>query len=293
MSNTAGMTMTPRERFLFDLQGWLVVPNVLTPDRVAEINAALDTNLHRRQEDSSTAEESTTLVGQHRRRSFRGVLEWPKPWCEPFRDLIVVEALIPYLDEILGRGWHLDHHPEVFECATGTDGQVIHFGEYFMQAGAWYVSRAGGMRSGMAVVELLLSDQPGSRGGFCAIPGSHKANFPRPQAITLWEEDQDIVCNPTAVAGDAIIFTEALAHGALPWRNDHDRRVAVYRYAGKTIQYAHAFYEYVPAPWLEDLTPAQHAAVEPAGFYDKAIIEEDGSVTRPWDEYDPPPHPPS
>ena len=104
MSKAAGMTMTPRERFLFDLQGWLVVPNVLTPDRVAEINAALDTNLHRRQQDSSTAEESTTLVGQHRRRSFRGVLEWPKPWCEPFRELIVVEVLIPS-DELLGRGW--------------------------------------------------------------------------------------------------------------------------------------------------------------------------------------------
>jgi len=34
-----------------------------------------------------------------------------------------------------------------------------------------------------------------------------------------------VVTNPGARAGDAIIFTEALARGTLPWRNDFSRRV--------------------------------------------------------------------
>jgi hypothetical protein len=41
--------------------------------------------------------------------------------------------------------------------------------------------------------------------------------------------------------------------------------------------------------WADELTPAQRAALEPAHFYDKAIIERDGSVSRPWEEYDEPP----
>jgi hypothetical protein len=75
-------------------------------------------------------------------------------------------------------------------------------------------------------VEFLLSDQPPGCGGFCAIAGSHKANFPRPQSIFLWEQDQSVVTNPGAHAGDVIIFTEAVAHGTLPWRNEFGRRVA-------------------------------------------------------------------
>lgn len=284
-------SMTPREKYLFDLQGWLVIREVLTDDEVRTLNEALDANVERRREDDPTTEDSTTLVGEHRRRSFRGVLEWPTPWCQPFRDLIVVPRLIPYLDEILGRGWHLDHHPEVFDCPRGTDGQVLHFGEYFVQAGAWYVSRSGGIRSGMVTLEFLLSDQPEGGGGFSAIPGSHKANFPRPREITLWHEEQDVVRNPAARAGDAILFTEALGHGALPWTNQHDRRVAVYRYSGKTIQYANSFHDFVMPAWVDQLPPLQRAALEPARFYDKPIIEVDGSVSRPWEEYDPPPPP--
>jgi hypothetical protein len=40
--------------------------------------------------------------------------------------------------------------------------------------------------------------------------------------------------------------------------------------------------------WADELSAAQRAALEPAHFYDKAIIEPDGSVSRPWEEYDEP-----
>lgn len=141
----------------------------------------------------------------------------------------------------------------------------------------------------MATVEYLPSDQPEGGGGFAAVPGSHKVNFPRPRELTLWHEDRDAVRNPGARAGDAVVFTEALGHGALPWRNGHDRRVALYRYAGKTVQYAGAFHEVVMPAWVDELAPAQRAALEPARFYDRPIVEQDLTVTRPRDEYDDPP----
>lgn len=282
-------SMTDREKYLFDVQGWLVVPGLLDDLEVKALNEALDANLgRRRDEDEDLVEESTTLVGSHRRRGYRDVLQWPHPWCEPFRALMAHSRLVPYLDGLLGRGWHLDHDPEVFDYPTGTEGHVLHFGEPFIQDGIWYQCRGGALRSGLLAVEFLLTHQPEGRGGFCAIAGSHKSNFSCPRSISLWESDTWIVSNPEAKAGDAIIFTEALAHGTLPWRNDHDRRVALYRFGAKTTQYAGGFHRVVLPEWADELTPAQRAAIEPAHFYDHPLIEPDGSVARPWEAYDEP-----
>jgi ectoine hydroxylase-related dioxygenase (phytanoyl-CoA dioxygenase family) len=280
--------LTEREVYLFDVQGWLVIPGVIEPSLLQALNDALDANQDRcSYEDEDLIEGSGTLAGEHRRHCWE-MLEWPHPHCEPFRELIAYQPLIRHLDGVLGRGWHLDHAPEVFDYPPGTEGHALHFGEHFPQDGVWYQARGGSLRSGLLAVEFLLTDQPAGRGGFCAIAGSHKANFPRPAAISRWEQDQSVVTNPGARAGDVIMFTEAVAHGTLPWRNEFQRRAAVYRYAPKTVQYASSFYQVVMPAWADELSAAQRAALEPARFYDKAIIEPDGSVSRPWEEYDEP-----
>jgi Phytanoyl-CoA dioxygenase (PhyH) len=280
--------LTEREIYLFDVQGWLVIPGVIEPGLLQALNDALDANQDRcSYEDEDLVEGSTTLAGEHRRHCWE-MLEWPHPYCEPFRELIAYPPMIRYLDGVLGRGWHLDHAPEVFDYPSGTEGHALHFGEHFPQAGVWYQARGGLARSGLLGVEFLLSDQPAGHGGFCAIAGSHKANFRRPESISRWELDQHAVTNPGARAGDVIMFTEAVAHGTLPWCNDFDRRAAVYRYAPKTVQYASSFHKVVLPDWAAELTAPQRAALEPAQYYDKAIIEPDGSVSRPWEDCDDP-----
>lgn len=113
-----------------------------------------------------------------------------------------------------------------------------------------------------------LLTTPKGRGGFCAIAGSDKSNFSCPRSISLLESDTSVVSNPGAKAGDVIVFTEALAHGTLPWRNDRDRRVALYRFAAKTTQYAGDFDRVVMPDWANELTPTQRASIEPAHVYD-------------------------
>jgi hypothetical protein len=41
----------------------------------------------------------------------RGMLQWPQPHCEPFREALYHPRLGPVLDTILGRGYRLDHGP--------------------------------------------------------------------------------------------------------------------------------------------------------------------------------------
>ena len=39
------------------------------------------------------------------------MLAWEKPWCEPFRNLLVHPNVKPYLEEALGKKYRLDHGP--------------------------------------------------------------------------------------------------------------------------------------------------------------------------------------
>jgi hypothetical protein len=72
--------MNEREKFLFDLQGFLVIKNVLTPEEVHKLNISVDKNLDKQGEDpNSTVGESKTLTGTHKRGIFTGMLAWPRP----------------------------------------------------------------------------------------------------------------------------------------------------------------------------------------------------------------------
>lgn len=58
--------MTNDERYLFDLNGYLVVENVLTPEEVARANAAIDHHRDRikiRPPEESLSGGSPTLTG--------------------------------------------------------------------------------------------------------------------------------------------------------------------------------------------------------------------------------------
>ena len=66
------------------------------------------------------------------------------------------------------------------------------------------------------MVEYLLADEGKGDGGLAVVPGSHKANFICPRSLLLYKKYQEHVVDVHAKAGDAIIFTEMLTHGALP-----------------------------------------------------------------------------
>ena len=272
--------LTDREKFLFDLNGFLVIPDVLTPAEVERLNAALDANWDKRVDGGIPPYTSDAIEGGRLPQGMiNGMLEWPSPHGEPFHELLAHPNVVPALNTLLGRGWHMDMEPHLFHSVTGTRGQGIHGGYPHFNGGHYYHFHNGLMRNGMLVVEFLLTDQPGQgEGGFCAIPGSHKSNFLRPREISLLEADADIVVNPSAKAGDVILFTEALGHGALPWRTEHDRRVLLYRYSPKTVGFGKGFVKYTFPEWTDKLTEVQRAVLEPAYKNNHPLINDDWTV---------------
>ena len=77
--------MTLEEKFIFDLEGYFVIENVLTVDEVAELNQIIDN----KQADSDAGR--------------------PSSWGDPFKRLIDHPQIFPYLVELLGPYVRLDH----------------------------------------------------------------------------------------------------------------------------------------------------------------------------------------
>src|SRR5687768_16466263 len=115
------MAINDREKYLFDLQGYLIVPGFLSADELAALNGAVDANMDKRHANETpkgTWPES--MRGDDIDQGvFGGMMEWAHPWCDPFRALIAHPRLIPYLNEFLGRGWHMDTPPALFHSTKG------------------------------------------------------------------------------------------------------------------------------------------------------------------------------
>ena len=89
------------------------------------------------------------------------------------------------------------------------------------------------MRNGLTVATWALTDARPGDGGFVCVPGSHKTNFLKalPDDVRRFDRTTDYVVQPELLAGDVLIFTEALIHGTTTWTADHERRTLLYKYS--------------------------------------------------------------
>lgn len=214
--------MDEEQRYLFDLQGFLVVPNVLSRDELAELNALLD-----------AAKPWTLAAGRPPSQHNSSVKAHVGPvleWGQPFRDLVSDRRVVPYLRALLGDGCRLDHEYAIL-MRQGAGELQLHGGGTPYDPAQYYHYRNERMYCGLTVFSWCLTDSGGESGGFCAIPGSHKSNIRCPQPFRLLQRRGPWLLCPEAPAGSLIIFTEALTHGTLPWSAAHERRSLLYKYS--------------------------------------------------------------
>ena len=274
--------MNEREKFMYDLQGFLKVENFLTAAEVKRLNDAFDDNWDKAIPDPNSHADGA-MAGDLPRDYFDGMLTWEQPWCQPFRELLADSRLIPYLDTMFGRGWKMDHSPFMLASTAGTEGLRLHGATKRLFDGTQHYTYANGqIRCGMIVCQFQLADVIEGEGGLCVIPGSHKANFACPDEIHTYEQNRELVYNIPCKAGDMVIFNEATIHGTLPWRARHQRRSLLYRYSPNYLHFAGGVYETSMPAWVSELTPAQQAVLEPPYIYDRPLIVDGGaSIIQP------------
>ena len=268
--------MNEEEKYLFDLRGYLVVRNALIPEQVTALSERLET----------ARATGKTHFGSD--RTIFGGDDDPA-WGAPtlldlggvYQDLINLPAIHPYLETLLGVNYRLDHdyckidntrnarHLYLHGGGQGSGGPTDLVGP--TDGGQCFYRYSNGrfFNGLIAVAYELNTVQPGE-GGFACVPGSHKANLELPadwKLSHLQENVPDCVDRVTVGAGDAIIFTEACAHGTVPWTGEGERRTLFYKYCPHAVAWSPCYYN---ADHYPGLTEQQQATLMPPSAFGPA-----------------------
>ena len=238
--------MNEEERFLFDMRGYLVIEDALNAQQLAELNRLMD--------EQNLAPPGDDTMGAR----FGGFLEWGRIYC----DLLDHDLIMPYLRTILGDGFRLDHYYGIYMRA-GTEQLRLHGGSTPYDPPEFFHVRDGQIYCGLTVVAWNLTDTGPAAGGFCALPGSHKSNYPCPDSIRAAHTAHEAVVVPEAPAGSAVIFTEALTHGTAAWTADYHRRSLLLKYSPAQQSWSA---NYSPPPKNVNLTARQKLLFEKPYF---------------------------
>jgi hypothetical protein len=237
-----------RDRYLFDLQGYLTVPDALSAESVEQLNGAIDGMAEREMGRDETAHRWFHLLERSR----------------AFRDLIDNPRVLPILEELLGKEFRLDHeYLDLIRSGMGPIGAGLHGGAVPFRPIEFFWSGDGQLHSGLVVVAYNVKDVGPDDGGFACVPGSHKSAFAFPDNWKDLSDPQPCVRKVTGTAGSAIVFTEALVHGTLPWEGSDERRTVFYKYSPRTLAWARTLYD---AAQFSDLTEQQRDILRSPGI---------------------------
>ena len=214
--------MTPEQKFFFDLNGWIMIPAVLTDLEITVM----------KQEVAAGAKQA-----------YRGELQ----------TLLDHDGIVHILTEILALspdpakdsyGFRCEHsHVSVRPPGWQDDADfrgtnVPHVVAAPQQANAMRYQVAGGkIYSGLTRVVWELEEVKSASGGTTFLSGSHKAHFncggPDPYSSNTsdssWKESVSAAmvgysCPP----GSVVVFTESLLHASNAWTNTENPRCAVF-----------------------------------------------------------------
>ena len=232
--------MTNEELFLFDLQGYLLLEDVMSANHVASANEAVDRHAHLIQNrKAGLAHTSRRLFGPKGKGGFvQNPLSFESPWCEPFRQMLAHSRVVDIFNEILGAGFRLDHGPALLQMDQGVEGHWLHGGMTF-DPSRYHRYEHGRIYCGLCVASWQLTGIVDGDGGFMCIPGSHKLNYRGPDRVLSAEDDRGLIKHLSMRPGSLLIFNEALLHGTLPWTaSDRVRRAVLFKYSPGFLSWA-------------------------------------------------------
>lgn len=250
--------MNEDQKYLFDVTGYLVLEDLLSRghcERLIDVVKRI----------AATPLERLPVGVRHSTPSPGEISVGDLTSADPlFADLIDLPPVIDILKEIIDPQLRLEIAYARIR-RRGYKGLDLHGGGDGVDPIFTYRHFNGKIFSAHTVVAFNLTDVSEEEGGFVCIPGSHKANFPLPQNRRDFENgkiDTSLLRSVPCKAGSAVIFTEALSHGATPWNSDRERVNLFYKYNHAAMKWRN-FWPSKEA--LEQMTPSQRAFYSEVG----------------------------
>lgn len=264
------MMVSEREKYFFDLNGFLLLKGALSSGEVAELHAAIDGLL------PIEPGEWKGYVHGHNYGDDDGLnLQQIYEGGEPFERLIDHPAWIEKVKYFVGGADTFDYnHGPLFidECFVNIRGPGeaigLHSGGHQGTKRTQFRFYNGAFHCGQINILMALTDIGDGDGATMVIPASHKAHFPHPDYAKYRmrgaESSVDKVEGAIEIqmdAGDALLFVDALSHGSAERVNPGDRRIIVFRYGPSWGSFRHG-YRVSPA-LIDRLTPERRQIARP------------------------------
>jgi len=264
-------SISAKDRYFFDLNGFVVARNALSEAEVQEIHDAIDAQasfVARTEESVRNTQPNSPMHESGPRKDCGGILRWPSPHCLPFRKLLAHPNLIPYINSFCGQGYRLDHQPFLISQDPQSEGFHLHGGP-ITEAGEpnnflqYRCDAKGNIWTTLLNMSVMLVKHAPGDGGLCFLRGSHKINFATPPEMIhgRLQEFSEHIYQPETNPGDVVFFSEATVHGSLAWRGNRERRTILYRFAPPNCAYSRSYWP--EREEFADCTPEEQAVLLP------------------------------
>ncbi|MBI1930026.1 phytanoyl-CoA dioxygenase family protein [Candidatus Poribacteria bacterium] len=225
-------TIDEKEFYFWDLCGYLVLRNVMTLEHLRRANEAIDRFEHQIVVGEELSGGSKSLAGTGR-PLLGGLLQLPKPYCDPFREIIAHPAVVQRMNWMGGSGFRCGG-PTAFCAVKGTSGHSLHDSNEPLYPPMGNFFQNGRSYTQAITVAWQLRDVTQADGGFACVPGSHKAKYRMPPGIRTCDDDIGLVKHVEMKAGDVLFFMDgSLTHGALAWKSEIPRRALLIKYSSR------------------------------------------------------------
>lgn len=220
--------LTNEEKWHFELQGYLVLDNIIPESDLKEMRSILNNWLtveeHNLPPPLKRGNQDSNKT--HIRHIHYGHKIFQKLNMNP--EIIRIVA---------GLTWR---NPRLFHCVftqmvTGPeqygfhrDDDGIKFTPGFRNPNNDFQVADGEIFCSHLATWVALSDIPPGT-GLCFVPGSHKSTIAEPKTLVA-EHNPPVSITIPMKAGDAIIFSTRLLHNASPWTEDYPRLNILQRY---------------------------------------------------------------
>ena len=207
--------LTDEQKYLFDKDGWLLMPGVLSEAECAVMRAFCE-QLHH--DPESIPESERSVLGG------------------PLQSLTDHPLVVGFLNEFLAYpglssqvcyGFRQES-ASLFYREAGDGAFGPHNGNGMLRfPGDSHLYRCIPGKANSALTRVVWELNPVTEGnGTLLVSGSHKAVFPAPSSIQ--SPDSPIWNTYSCPPGSLMFFTEALTHSGRPWADTENPRIAVF-----------------------------------------------------------------
>lgn len=251
-TNADGLAVVPptqEQKYVFDKQGWILVPGVLSGDELKEMQDFCHRLRH--EPESIPAHERSPLGG-------------------PMQKLSDHPNVVGFLNEFLAHpalssqecyGFRMESC-HMFYRTVGDGNFGPHNGNGMLRfPGDSHLYRCipGKAYSGLTRIVWELNPVKYRQGGTLFITGSHKAVYTAPDSIQ--SPDSPIWDTYQCPAGSLLFFTEACTHSTHKWTNAENNRVAIFS-CYNTVN--SKWHDWNPHPkLLEEMPPKRQTLFRP------------------------------